>query len=64
MSDKKEDMKSILEACRKSGPMDENLVRGTKESSSKNDEEYYADAMRGTKYLQFSNDGNEGKDKK
>lgn len=64
MSDKKEDMKSILEACRKSGPMDKSLVRGTRESSSKTDEEYYADAMRGTKYLQFSNDGNEDKDKK
>ena len=36
MSDKKEDMKIILEACRKSGPMDESLVRGTRESSSKN----------------------------
>ncbi len=64
MSDKKEDMKSILEACRKSGPMDESLVRGTRESSSKNGEDYYADAMRGTKYLQFSNDGSEDKDKK
>ena len=38
MSDK-EDMKSILEACRKTGPMDERLVRGTGESSAKNNEE-------------------------
>lgn len=56
MSDK-EDMKSILEACRKSGPMDERLVGGTGESSSKNNEEYYADATRGTNYLQFAYDG-------
>lgn len=34
----KEDMKSILEACRKTGPMDERLVRGTGESSAKNNE--------------------------
>ena len=47
-------MKSILEACRKTGPMDERLVRGTAESSSRNSEEYHADAMRGTNYLQFS----------
>lgn len=60
MSDK-EDIKSILEACRKSGPMDENLVRGTRELNSKTNEEYCADAMCGTKYLQFSNDGNEDK---
>ena len=52
MSDK-EDMKSILEACRKTGPMDERLVRGTGESSAKNNEEYYADAMHGVKYLKF-----------
>ena len=58
----REDMKSILEACRKTGPMDESLVRGTAESSSRNSEEYHADAMRGTNYLQFSNDGNEKKD--
>lgn len=57
MSDK-EDMKSILEVCRKSGPMDERLVRGTGGSSSKNSEEYYADAARGTNYLQFNYDGN------
>ena len=25
----REDMKSILEACRRTGPMDESLVRGT-----------------------------------
>ena len=31
----REDMKSILEACRKNGPMDERLVRGTAESSSR-----------------------------
>lgn len=62
MSDK-EDVKKVLEACRKSGPMDENLVRGTTEPGSKDDEEYYADAMRGTKYLQFSHDEDEGKDK-
>lgn len=41
----REDMKSILEACRKKGPMDEGLVRGTAESSSRNSEEYHADAM-------------------
>ena len=40
----REDMKSILEACRKTGPMDESLVRGTAESSSRNSEEYHADA--------------------
>lgn len=50
MSDK-EDMKSILEACRKTGPMDERLVRGTGESSAKNNEEYYADAMHGVNIL-------------
>ena len=32
----REDMKSILEACRRTGPMDESLVRGTVESSSSN----------------------------
>ena len=52
----REDMKSILEACRKTGPMDERLVRGTVESSPRNSEEYHADAMRGTNYLQFSHD--------
>lgn len=57
----REDMKSILEACRKTGPMDERLVRGTAESSPRNSEEYHADAMRGTNYLQFSYDGNENK---
>ena len=57
----REDMKSILEACRKTGPMDERLVRGTVESSPRNSEEYHADAMRGTNYLQFSHDGNENK---
>ena len=41
--------------------MDESLVRGTAESSSRNSEEYHADSMRGTNYLQFSNDGNEKK---
>jgi hypothetical protein len=54
----REDMKSILEACRRTGPMDESLVRGTVESSSSNSEEYHADAMRGTNYLQFSCDEN------
>ena len=34
--------------------MDERLVRGTVESSPRNSEEYHADAMRGTNYLQFS----------
>lgn len=58
----REDMKSILEACRKKGPMDEGLVRGTAESSSRNSEEYHADAMCGTNYLQFSNDGNKDSD--
>lgn len=52
----KEDMKNILEACRKTGPMDEKMVRGTRESKSKNNEEYYADATRGVNYLQFSCD--------
>ncbi len=56
-----EDMKSILEACRKIDPMDERLVRGTEESSSRDSEEYHADSMRGTNYLQFSNDGNGNK---
>lgn len=56
-----EDMKSILEACRKIDPMDERLVRGTEESSSWDSEEYHADSMRGTNYLQFSNDGNGNK---
>ena len=55
----REDMKSILEACRKTGPMDERLVRGTVESSPS--KEYHADAMSGTNYLQFSHDGNENK---
>ena len=59
----KEDMKSILELCRKTGPMDESLVRGTVESSYKNNEDYYADVTRGTNYLQFSYDGNEEKKK-
>lgn len=54
----REDMKSILEARRRTGPMDESLVRGTVESSSSNSEEYHADAMRGTNYLQFSCDEN------
>ena len=54
----REDMKSILEACRRTGPMDESLVRGTAESSSRDSEEYHADATRGTKYMQFSYDGN------
>ena len=44
--------------CRRTGPMDESLVRGTVESSSSNSEEYHADAMRGTNYLQFSCDEN------
>lgn len=57
----REDMKSILEACRRTGPMDECLVRGTAESSSRDSEEYHADAMRSTNYLQFSNDGNGNK---
>ena len=57
----REDMKSILEACRKTGPMDENLVRGIAESSSRNSEEYHADAMRGTNYLELWYEGNENK---
>ena len=47
----RDDMKSILESCRRTGPMDESLVRGTAESSSSNSEEYHADAMRGTNYM-------------
>lgn len=58
----RDDMKSILEACRRTGPMDESLVRGTAESSSSNSEEYHADAMRGTNYMQFSYDENGNND--
>ena len=36
MSDK-EDIRKALEASRKSGPMDESMVRGTAELSTKND---------------------------
>ena len=54
----REDMKCLLEACITSGAMDESLVRCTVESSSSNSEEYHADAMRGTNYLQFSCDEN------
>lgn len=43
-------MKSLLEACRKTGPMDERLVRGPVESSSRNSEEYHADAMQSHGY--------------
>ena len=56
MSDK-EDMKSILEACRKTGPMDIGLIQNLEGSSYENNEEYCADAMHGTNYLQFSHDG-------
>ena len=62
MSDK-EEVRKALEASRKSGPMDENLVRGTTELSTKNGDGYYADAIRGTKYLQFSQDEDDSKDK-
>ena len=55
MSDK-EDIRKVLEASRKSGPMDKSMVRGTAELSTKKDDGYYADAIRGTKYLQFSQD--------
>ena len=44
-------MKSILEACRKTGPMDERLVRGTAESSSRNSEEYHADAIYDSEFI-------------
>ena len=44
MSDK-EDIRKALEASRKSGPMDESMVRGTAELSTKNDGGYYADAI-------------------
>lgn len=63
MSEKAE-MKSLLEACRKSGPMDEKLVRGTSTSASQSNDEYCADAMRGTKYVQFAYDENKDEDKK
>lgn len=63
MSDK-EDIRKALETSRKSGPMDESMVRGTAELSTKNDGGYYADAIRGTKYLQFSQDEEDCKDKK
>ncbi len=58
----REDMKSIIEACRKTGPMDENLVRGTVKLSSRDSKEYHADAMSGTNYLQFSDYINEDKE--
>lgn len=60
MSDK-EDMKSILEACRKIGPMDIGLIQNLEESSYENNEEYCADTMHGTNYLQFSHDEDEYK---
>ena len=61
----KADMKSILEACRQDGPMDEKLVRGTSTSESQNNDEYCADAMCGTRYVQFSCDNeNKQEDKK
>lgn len=54
----REDMKSILEACRKTGPMDERLVRGTVESNPRNSEEYHANAMQShgysTNYVQIT----------
>lgn len=58
----KENWKEILEACRKKGPMDEKLLRGSTESSEEKDDGYYANAMSGKKYLQFSSDEDEGKD--
>lgn len=63
MSDK-EEIRKALEASRKSGPMDESMVRGTAELSTKKDDVYYADAIRGTKYVQFSQDEEDCKDKK
>ena len=63
MSDK-EDIRKALEASRKSGPMDESMVLGTAELSTKRDDEYYADAIQGTKHLQFSQDEEDCKDKK
>ena len=39
-------MTEILEACRKTGPMDERLVRGTVESSPRNSEEYTGNPAR------------------
>ena len=44
--------------------MDKSMVRGTAELSTKKDDGYYADAIRGTKYLQFSQDEEDCKDKK
>lgn len=63
MSDK-EEIRKALEASRKRGPMDESMVRGTAELSTKKDDVYYADAIRGTKYVQFSQDEEDCKDKK
>lgn len=58
----REDMKSILEACRKTGSMDERLVRGTVESSPRNSEEYHANAMQShgysINYVQITFNGN------
>lgn len=54
MSEKTQTKDSILEACRKKGPMDSSIVRGTKESSA---DTYQADAMRDAKSLQFSYNG-------
>lgn len=55
MSEKTTVKDPILEACRKKGPMDSSIVRGTKESSA---DTYQADAMKDAKFLQFSYDGN------
>lgn len=63
MSDK-DDIRKALEACRKSGPMDESMVRGTAELSTRRNDEYYADAIPGTKHLQFSQDEEDCRDKK
>ena len=51
---KKEDV--ILEACRRKGPMDETLVRGLIQACRVTNDEYYGNAIGGTKYLQFSKD--------
>ena len=52
----KENLKEILETCRNLGPMDEKLLWGSTDSKKENDDGYYANAMCGKKYLQFSSD--------
>lgn len=64
MSSDKDDIKKLLDACRKSGPMDEKLVRGSQRATTQNKDTYYADATYGTKYLRFSCDEDENSKKK